>query len=277
MIEDWLNVDLYYLHFQHHVSVCVSGKPECDWGLAERRLVLLAFLVSRLCLFLRKPERDWGLAERRLVLLAFSASCLCSCLREARTWLKTGRNCCRFGRSYLHRRMICERGWSMRASVDVVVDWYVLLDHIISLVGRITCTKCKEAAYCYQWTLVCGSLPVSVCFFVCVCWLQPWAVLEQPNQLRCRLGCGLLRNHLLGVESPRRRGSFGGGRPSLWCSLSSKFFDLDPLSLLVFWLPNHWRRHRGRPLTIWLRRIDTHLQSVYNGSTQPSDRTFMES
>ena len=52
-----------------------------------------------------------------------------------------------------------------------------------------------------------------LCVFVCVCWLQPWAVLEQPNQLRCRLGCGLLRNHLLGVESPRRRGSFGGGRP----------------------------------------------------------------
>jgi len=216
-------------------------------------------------LFLRKPERDWGLAERRLVLLAFSASCLCLCLREARTWLKTGRNCCRFGRSYLHRRMICEHGWSMRASVDVVVDWYVLLDHIISLVGRITCTKCKEAAYCYQCPLVCGSLPVSVCFCMCLL-VTAMSCARTAEPVEMSFGMWTPKEPSIRCGIPQEKGQFWGEvAPSLWCSLSSKFFDLDPLSLLVFWLPNHWRRHRGRPLTIWLRRIDTDLQSVYNG------------
>ena len=171
-----------------------------------------SFSASRLCLFLRKPERDWGLAERRLVLLAFSASCLCFCLREARTWLKTGRNCCRFGRSYLHRRMICERGWSMRASVDVVVDWYVLLDHIISLVGRITCTKCKEAAYCYQCPLVCGSLPVSVCFCMCLL-VTAMSCARTAEPVEMSFGMWTPKEPSIRCGIPQEKGQFWGRSP----------------------------------------------------------------
>ena len=36
--------------------------------------------------------------------------------------------------------------------------------------------------------------------------------------------------------------------------------------------PSHWRRPCGRPRTSWMRAIDTDVQSVNMGSTQPGER-----